>query len=245
VTEHAPRATEWIYRGIFAGLVRWFRVPDRPPTFPANDPGEIDAFRPAIEFLKYLKTIFWIVMILIDAGILVAYVVAAVALWAADLWWVALLLLPPVLLIAFVPVVIGYVAIHLRYDTTHYVMTDRSIRIRRGVWIIHETTLTFENVQNLRISRGPLQQLFGIANLVLETAGSGGDAQGTGAASANQGVIEGIANAEALRDRILPHMRRSSAAGLGDEADDAPGWTAAHVEVLREIRNEITTLSTG
>jgi uncharacterized membrane protein YdbT with pleckstrin-like domain len=44
----------------------------------------------------------------------------------------------------------AYIAIHLRYDTTWYVHGDRSLRIRRGIWVIHETTLTFENIQNVK-----------------------------------------------------------------------------------------------
>ena len=41
----------------------------------------------------------------------------------------------------------------------------------------------------------------------------------------------------------LPQMRASTKAGLGDESEDAPGWTAAHVETLREIRNSIAALT--
>ena len=63
-----------------------------------------------------------------------------------------------------------YVALHLRYDTTWYVVTDRSLRIRRGIWVIEETTITFENVQNVSITQGPLERAFGIATLVVDTA---------------------------------------------------------------------------
>ena len=71
------------------------------------------------------------------------------------------------------PDVIAYVAIHLRYDTTWYVLTDRSLRIRRGIWIIHETTISFENVQNVEVRQGPLQRYFGIADVIVQTAGGG------------------------------------------------------------------------
>lgn len=64
------------------------------------------------------------------------------------------------------PDVVAYVAIHLRFDTTWYVMTERSLRIRRGIWVLHETTITFENVQNVVVNQGPVQRFFGIANVV-------------------------------------------------------------------------------
>src|SRR5690606_13139102 len=108
------------------------------------------------------------------------------------------------------PDVVAYVAIHVRYDTTWYVMTDRSLRIRRGVWIIHETTITFENVQNVRVEQGPVQRHFGIANVVVETAGAPKLSQhGQSGAGANQGVIEGVVDAAGIRDRILARLRQS------------------------------------
>jgi uncharacterized membrane protein YdbT with pleckstrin-like domain len=71
------------------------------------------------------------------------------------------------------PDVIAYVGLHLRYDTTWYVFTDRSLRIRRGIWVIHETTITFENVQNVAVAQGPVQRYFGIADVIVQTAGGG------------------------------------------------------------------------
>ena len=53
-------------------------------------------------------------------------------------------------------------------------------RIRRGIWIIHETTITFENVQNVVVQQGPLQRWYGIANVLIETAGGGGSQQQAG-----------------------------------------------------------------
>ena len=66
-------------------------------------------------------------------------------------------------------------AMHLRYDTTWYVLTNRSLRIRRGIWMIHETTITYENVQNVSVNQGPLQRIFGIADVLVQTAGGGGE----------------------------------------------------------------------
>ena len=127
-------------------------------------------------------------------------------------------------------------------------MTDRSLRIRRGIWVIHETTITFENIQNVKVSQGPVQRYFGISDVVVETAGGGGDSKHKGFQVTNEGIIEGIANASEIRDRILSRMRQSVLAGLGDETDgearlhSRPVWTEAHLAVLREIREEIATL---
>lgn len=231
------RASRWIYQGLWAILVRWFKVPDRPPTLPTS-PGEaMESFRPAAGFLRYLKFYFWVFLVVIDLALLVGWMALAIAFPLAG----AILALP-VLFLAIAPDIVAYIAIHLRYDSTWYVMTSRSLRIRRGIWLIHETTITFENVQNVEISQGPLQRYFGIADVHVETAGGGGekkDKHGSLASAGHRGLVEGVGDATRIRDLILARLRHSKKAGLGDEAagqEQAGGWREEHVAVLREIR---------
>ena len=253
---HGEKAARWMYRGIWSVIVNWFRVPDHPPSLPVNPGDYIAQFPPSEGLLRYLKFIFWVVLGLTDIALTIGSVAAVIALCIAGLWWVALLLIPIALFIIIAPDIVAYIAIHLRYDTTWYVMTDRSLRIRRGIWIIHETTITFENVQNLKVQQGPLQRYFGIANLVVETAGAAGDTHGKSASSiTNKGIVEGVSNAHELRDRILVRMRQSRSAGLGDEspaelpAAQAPTrsasthWSADQLAALREIRDEARLLA--
>jgi PH (Pleckstrin Homology) domain-containing protein len=154
------------------------------------------------------------------------------------------------------PDLVAYLAIHLRYDTTWYVMTERSLRIRRGIWIIHETTITFENVQNVTVNQGPIQRFFGIADVLVETAGGGSqhaEAHGGPTMAGHRGLVEGVSNAPEIRDLLMQHLRRSRFAGLGDELvhvparPAAPAWTAEHLAALREIRGaaEALTASRG
>lgn len=253
------------YRGVWKILADWFRVPDQPPTLPrARDGAEPYSFKPADGWLRYIKLQFWIMLAIIDVVILGGWLVGTIALWASLEFTgllIGLALLVPALLIAFVPDVFAYVAIHLRYDTTWYVISDRSMRIRRGIWIIHETTITFENIQNVKLKQGPLQRFFGISNLIVETAGAGGSSgeggKGGGSSIANQGIIEGIGNADELRALILDRLRMTRTTGLGDEpAPDwaahspritrsiGPAWTREHLAVLGEIRDLIGGLPT-
>ena len=194
-----------------------------------------------------MKFWFWLLFWPMDVIILIAWIAITVAVW-----WLGLLLVPAALALAILPDIVVYIGLHLRYDTTWYVMTDRSLRIRRGIWMIHETTITFENVQNLKVQQGPVQRHFGIANLIVETAGAGGDPRNKGrSAINNQGVIEGVSNVHELRDRILVRMRESKSAGLGDEAstesrgrsDQELKWSPAHLQALRDIREEVRGLN--
>lgn len=250
MSDKAHKSTQWIYSGIWRVLVDFFRVPDHAPDLPVREGEYISRFQPAEGFLKYLSFLFWCFMGVTDIPLTIAWIAGSVALFAFGLWWVALLIAPFALLIIVGPDIIAYVAIHLRYDTTWYVMTDRSLRIRRGIWVIHETTITFENVQNVKVQQGPVQRHFGIANLVVETAGgSSGGPHGKGGQGgmSHLGIIEGVANAEELRDRILLRLRASKTAGLGDEDHHhdarAGGLSPAHIAALREIREQLRLMN--
>lgn len=226
-----------VYRRVWDLLVRWFRVPDSPPTLPVPPGESAVAIRPAAGFLGYLKLLFWIRTALLGLGAVAAWLAVTIALP----WFGALLLLPALTITVFVAIA-SYVALHLRYDTTWYVVTSSSLRIRRGIWIIHETTITFENAQNITVAQGPVERLFSIGNVIVETAGGGGtvkEAHGSHLVRGHTGLIEGVGNAAEIRDTILRHVRTSRHAGLGDEA----GWSADHLALLREIRDAARTLA--
>jgi hypothetical protein len=121
-------------------------------------------------------------------------------------------------------ILMQYILVRLDYDMRYYIVTDRSLRIREGVWQIREVTLTFANIQNMNIAQGPLQRLFGIYDLVVDTAGGGGsarhDSEGriTGGVL-HQGVFRGIENPAQVRDLILGYLRTIRTSGLGDHED--------------------------
>ena len=224
LTDPEGRLTQKAYRGVWALLALVFRVPERPPTVPRHGDGAaVEAFKPSRNYLRYLRMWFWILLVLIDLAILIVWI----SIFIGD-WFIGVVLAPLALVIAILPDVVAWVALHLRYDTTWYILTDRSVRIRRGIFVIHETTITYENVQNVRVSQGPVQRYFGISSIIIETAGSGGggggggNAQQAALAMMNRGVIEGVENAEVLRDLIMSRLRRSRSAGLGDDEEDDP-----------------------
>ena len=236
------RAAEQVYRGIWLGLVKWFKVPDEPPTLPTGAGEPLERFKPAEAYRRYLLLFFWIGLVVIDLIFL--------ALWCASFavgLWLWLALLPVFIVVAILPDIVVYVAIHLRYDTTWYVLSDRSVRIRRGIWTITETTITFENVQDVKIDQGPIQRVYGISDIVIQTAGGGGGGHHGEHTTAHVGRIEGIADPARIRDLIMSRVRRSRSAGLGDEHKDAEPpaapmtrWSSGHLEMLREIRSALS-----
>lgn len=238
------RAAEWVYRGTWGILAGWFKVPTEPPSLPASSRDAVETFRPAPEYLRYLKFIFWFLLVLIDAAILVPWLILLFTFPV-----IALIIAIPVWALAIIPDIIAYVGLHVRYDTMWYVLSERSMRLRRGLWIIHETTITYENIQNVTIHQGPLQRYFGVASLVVKTAGGGGSATGNGghSMSGHIGIIEGVTDVHRIRELIMARVRASRSAGLGDErsshldamtttATATSRWTDEHLSVLRDIR---------
>ncbi len=244
------RASRWCYRGVWGFVTEWLRVPPEPPHLRGADDTQMQSFRPAEGYLRYLKLVFWIALTLFD-GLLLIGMIALIA--ASPL--VGIIASPFIIVIMVVPDIIAYVAIHLRYDTTWYVLSDRSMRIRRGIWTISETTITYENIQNVAIRQGPVQRYFGFSDVLVETAG-GGASSGTSDGSSgggHHGLLEGIGNATEVRDLILAKWQSSRTSGLGDEAESSTSgrtsgvsanhWSARHVELLEEIRDLSTQLS--
>lgn len=243
----ATNVAQSTYRGVWAVLRSLFRVPETPPSLPTLNGVEPRVTRPAPGYLRYLKFVFWLVLVIVDIGIIGAWIVILVVEPV-----VGAILAVPAWALAIIPDILAYVAIHLRYDTTWYVLSDRSMRLRRGVWIVQEVTITFDNVQNVSVRQGPLQRHFGIADVIVTTAGGGmtasphGPVGGTG----HVGLLEGVDNANELRELIMEKVRRSRGAGLGDERHDdrvprpaRPAFGREHVDALRAIRDEVRLLS--
>ena len=237
MSDEREKAAIWAYNGVWRALSDWFKVPRNPPTLPAGEGEFIVSFHPSRRYLGYLKLFFWLVLIAVDLALVLGWL--AVFLASPPL---GVLLSVPAIVLIVVPDVIAYIAIHLRYDTMWYVMTDRSLRCRRGILVILEHTITFENVQNVHVRRGPIQYLFGFSTIVVETAGAAeGDEDEFSVG--NKAIMEGIDNPDEIRHLIMDRIRRTNSAGLGDEHPSTqPSWSTRHVRALKDILAEIRAL---
>ena len=243
MNRNVEHAAAWMYRGVWGLLTRWFRVPQQPPSLPTVPGEQLQSFRPSDGFLRYMKLQFWLAILPTEIFIAIGWFSVMAASATAQRSWIGVLAAPIAILLATVPQSLGYLAIHLRYDTTWYVLSQRSLRIRSGIWTIHEATITFENIQNVTVESGPVERIFGIGNVIVDTAGGssgGGEGHGKGSQNLHRGQIAGVSNATEIRQMILSRLSLSKVSGLGDEeAHDAPGWTAEHVAALREIREAL------
>ncbi len=213
------------------------KVEESEPTPPAGSHDSFQVFRACPAFLSY-KLFFWKIYAVILA-LSVAMVSAGLLLFNR---WFIVLVVPLVLFAAFKAAVF-YVTTRLNYDMRWYVITDRSLLIREGVWIVREITLTFANAQNVRITQGPLQRYFGFSNVEVDTAGGGGGHNESQSTSPHRAVLRGLDQAAQVRDLVLEQLRKHRTAGLGDPDDHVAG---SHLTfdrgTLREIWDEARKL---
>jgi membrane protein YdbS with pleckstrin-like domain len=240
-----------MFTPVRTAVLKLFKVPPE-PELPAGSPGSVRTFRAAPNFFK-LKLLLW--------GVRQAAAFAGLVVFIA-VWQVASSGVPRelditvnvvkafsiLLFLAQLPVT--YAIVRLDWEMRWYIATDRSLRIRAGIWHVQEMTMTFANIQQISVHQGPLQRLLGIYDLEVSTAGGGAPVHPTHGGKTNtghRGFFHGIDNAPEIRDMMLERLRRLRDTGLGDP--DEPETVVAPVahdfealvlaaarELLREAR---------
>jgi uncharacterized membrane protein YdbT with pleckstrin-like domain len=106
------------------------------------------------------------------------------------------------------------------------------------VFAVSELTMTYSNIQEIRVAAGPLQNALGLADVEVQAAGGGGGEKHR--RSGHTGRFEGLSNANAIRDLIADRVRQYRDSGLGDAPTeltaDEPSAVAAAQTMLDEVR---------
>ncbi len=153
------------------------------------------------------------------------------------------LLAGPAFVVALVPLVCKYLTLRYRFD-------EKGISMSHGVLFKRETLLTYRRIQDIHLTHNIVQRWLGLATVSIQTA--------SGAAGAEM-AIEGVLEAEALRDFLYQRMR--GARGLDQDEPTAAaesgvpaplvaaGDATAHpapdeaTALLRDIRDALVTLA--
>lgn len=243
-----------LYEALKEPLLTLLRAPHQPPEAPLGSPGSEEVFRASPRYLTLQ-----LIQHFGSMGSALAFELVAwgmmpspselVPVWGGSAFFA--LAVGIVVAMTLAATVARYFLIRLDYDMRYYVLTDRSLRIRRGALTIEESTYTFANVQNLTLHQGPLERWLGITHLQLDTAGGGVQKNAEGGENMHHhGRLDGIdlQTAGELRDRILRLVRSYRDAGLGDEPS-APASPADPTErraaVLRTIIEELRQIRPG
>ncbi len=201
------------------------QIPDKPSP-PIGTVGTLKVFRAAPNFLKYRYLRFFGIGFLNNL-IIVIYIAADVGSSfsgppSKTALIVFFVILGFYLFTLFVSCIVGVFTIMLDYDFRWYQVTDRSLRIREGLIKVKEMTVTFDNVQEVSVEQGPIQRIFGIADVIVRTAGGKNPLQN--AQNKNQpqstdfhkAVFRGVGNAPEIRDLIQKRVRSIKTMGIGE-----------------------------
>jgi membrane protein YdbS with pleckstrin-like domain len=223
---------------IEATVATLLRLPEAGPEPPPGS-GQVRLFRAGPRYLQYNLVRWGISQSFALLGLVIG--VGFIAALPPPFWPLHILeALGVVAFVAQLPISFG--VLWLDFNRRWYLVTDRSLRIREGVWTVHERTMSFANVQNLEIRQGPLYRMLGIANLEARSAGGGGEGHSSRGqrATARQDLhvayFRGVDNAEEIRDLILARLRSLRSAGLGDldEESEPQGSPFAAAAVAAE-----------
>lgn len=113
-------------------------------------------------------------------------------------------------------IVLATAGAFVQWRTTRWWVDPAGVRLRRGVFQRRETTIPVERVQAVDTVRGPVQRLFGVVEVHVQSAGGGRSAEI---------VLKALApaDAEALRAFVARQAGRGDVAG-GDVTAAAPAW---------------------
>lgn len=223
-------------------LLRLMRVPPEPDP-PQGSADSMRVFRAGRNFYTWSMLRWIVIQFCIAIPLVIALVVLTIAVREPRMPYLIRYLIGAVswlFMLGFIAqLAVSFFLLRLNYELRWYIVTDRSLRIRFGVWFLEEMTMTFANIQQINIAQGPLQRVLGIANLEVTSAG-GGAAAAAGHRRSHTGYFHGVNNASQIRDLILERLKRYRDSGLGDPDDHSsphPEQTdAAAQELLHEAR---------
>jgi uncharacterized membrane protein YdbT with pleckstrin-like domain len=237
----------------FSAVEQWIQNALRVPPFPQPPEGSaesIQVFRAGANYFKLCMLVWFVSHVLVLTGLVAAHFVVSTSLarmpeWAVNsirgLEWL-------IIVVFMTSVVFTFFSQRLNYALRWYIVTDRSLRIRTGIFSLQELTMTFSNIQEIRVTAGPLQNFLKLADVEVQSAGGGSK----GAGASHIGRFKSVSNANVIRDLMVERLRRYRDSGLGepvtsgdpasDNAIDAARAVLAEAKALRE---QLTSSSAG
>lgn len=118
---------------------------------------------------------------------------------------------------------------YIRYRTLRYRFDDEGVWMGWGWLWRQEISLTYRRIQDIHVTKNIIQRWLGLASVQLQTAAGG---------VSPQMVIEGVLDAERLRDFLYIKMRGARGELATKPAADASAHAGADevTALLREIR---------
>lgn len=117
-----------------------------------------------------------------------------------------------------------------------YSLTDDAVRLNKGVFWKRRTTVPYAKITNIDITQGPVERMFAVSTVHIQTAGSS-VASGTTA----ELVMYGITDPESLKDEIMVriHAPAVTESSTHEEPGDSDASLSAILSELKLIRKAL------
>lgn len=131
------------------------------------------------------------------------------------------------------------IVLYIKYRTMRFRFDHEGIWKRQGLLWRHETNVAYRRIQDIHLTNGIIQRWLGLATVSIQTAAGSSTAEVT---------IEGVLEAEALRDFLYTKMRgvrdgAHAAAQVPKGASDGETHDET-LALLTEIRDSLRQLET-
>jgi membrane protein YdbS with pleckstrin-like domain len=220
-------------------VLRLVKMPAEPHV-PEGTQGSVMVFHPGRNYFK-LRIVLWALgnlLALIPLGVLVLVTLAVrVPAWLHNFWLIVAWFAIAVYLVS---LPLTFFMQRLNYEMRWYIVTDRSLRIRRGIVRVEELTMTFANIQEIRVAQNPLQRILGLANVNVHSAGGSSGEHGT---TGHIARFESVDNASEIRDLMMERLRIYRDSGLGHHPQQELSVPPqAELDAARVVLQEVCAL---
>ncbi len=230
-------------------VLRCAKMPPE-PHIPEGSQGSVKVFHPGRNYIKMLLFLWALANLFVGVVVLIflrVVIASRLPPWLHNIWMIVAVLLAAIFVAS---LLLTYFVQRLNFEMRWYVVTDRSLRIRRGIFSVEELTMTFANIQEIRVSVNPLQRLLGLADVEVHAAGGGGATAHGAPKGGHLATFESVDNASEIRDLMMERLRVYRDAGLGrqpgvEHVEAADTELEAASAVLREVRALRSAMSTS
>lgn len=115
--------------------------------------------------------------------------------------------------------------LYFRYHTMRYEFSDQGIRMSWGILFRNEVVLNYARIQDIHLRSNAIERWLGLARIEIQTASGSSDSEMT---------LEGIPDAEAMRDFLYSQMRGATGTAPKSGADLA--------SILHEVAGEMRAI---
>ena len=116
-------------------------------------------------------------------------------------------------LLTFVAFPITLIALYIKFRTLAYRFDDEGVWRRQGLLWRREVNVAYRRIQDIHLTNGLIQRWLGLATVSIQTAAGSATPEIT---------IEGVLEAEALRNYLYTKMRGVRDAARGADAERLP-----------------------